>query len=357
MPIQRYGPLSQALTGVAPGTALRDGLDRILHADRGALIVLGDGPDVLAICSGGFLLDAEFSPQRLAELAKMDGAIILAADCSRIARANVHLVPDHAIPTSETGTRHRTAERVARLLGVTVLSVSESMSIVTVYLGDQKHYLEVPSRLLTRANYALQTLERYRTRLDTVLGRLTALEVEDLVTVRDVVTVLQRIEIVRRIALEIEGHVVELGANGHLVSLQLQELMSGVLDDCRLVIRDYFNITGGWQVADALAALGALDTEALLDLRQVESVLRLPGDTSDLDSLLRPRGYRLLGKIPRLPNAVVQHLVDRFGTIQKILDASVAELDDVEGVGAARAQAVKEGLTRLTEAGLLDRWS
>lgn len=328
-----------------------------MHADRGALIVLGDGPEVLAICSGGFLLDAEFSPQRLAELAKMDGAIILAADCSRIARANVHLVPDHAIPTAETGTRHRTAERVSRLLGVTVLSVSESMSIVTVYQGDQRHYLEMSSRLLNRANYALQTLERYRTRLDTVLSRLTALEVEDLVTSRDVVTVLQRIEIVRRIALEIRGHVVELGTNGNLVSLQLEELMSGVLDSCRLVISDYLPISATWGTEDAVRAMAELDTDRLLDLRQVQAVLHLPAEASDLDSVLRPRGYRLLGKIPRLPDSVVDHLVARFGNIQKILDASVSELDDVEGVGEARAHAVKEGLTRLTEAGLLDRWS
>src|SRR4051794_19834497 len=169
---------------------LREGLDRILQGSRGALIVIGDGPEVLAICSGGFLLDAEYSPQRLSELAKMDGAIILAADASRIARANVHLVPDSTVPTTETGTRHRTAERVARSLDVLVVSVSEQMSSITVYRGDVKHPLEQVGRLLDRASQALQTLRRYRGRLDVETALLSRHEIDDQVSVRDVAVVL-----------------------------------------------------------------------------------------------------------------------------------------------------------------------
>ena len=216
MSVRRDVALTDALAMVAPGSPLRDGLDRILQGNRGALIVVGDGPEVLAICSGGFLLDAEFSPQRLSELAKMDGAIILAADASRIARANVHLVPNPNVPTSETGTRHRTAERVARSINVPVISVSEDMSVIAVYHGTTKHPLELSARLLNRANQAIQTLERYKNRLDAVSGSLSALEVEDLVTVREVVTVLQRTEMVRRIAEEIHGYILELGADGRL---------------------------------------------------------------------------------------------------------------------------------------------
>src|SRR3954471_8401080 len=179
--------MTEALAAVAPGTPLRDGLDRILQANKGALIVVGDGPDVLNICSGGFLLDAEFTPQRLSELAKMDGAIILANDASRIARANVHLVPNPNVQTSETGTRHRTAERVARSIAVPVVSVSEDMASIAVYYGDHKHPLESSPRLLNRANQALQTLERYKDRLDEVSSALSELEVEDVVSLRDVV--------------------------------------------------------------------------------------------------------------------------------------------------------------------------
>src|SRR5437660_9737258 len=152
--------MMEALSAVAPGTPLRDGLDRILQANMGALIVVGDGPEVLAICSGGFLLDAEFSPQRLSELAKMDGAIVLAPDASRIARANVHLVPSPNVATSETGTRHRTAERVARSIPVPVISVSEDLSVIAVYVNDMQHPLDPLPSLLNRANQSLRTLER-----------------------------------------------------------------------------------------------------------------------------------------------------------------------------------------------------
>src|SRR5713101_7329199 len=259
----------EALATVAPGRPLREGLDRILQANMGALIVVGDGPEVLNICSGGFLLDAEFSPQRLSELAKMDGAIILAPDASRIARANVHLVPNPNVPTSETGTRHRTAERVARSLDVSVISVSETMAVIAIYRNDQKHALEPIPQLVARANQALQTLERYKNRLDAVSGALSALEVDDLVTVRDVVTVLQRAEMVRRIAEEIEGYIVELGSEGRLVMLQLEELMGGVEDDRRLVSKDYFVASPDWELDEVMKRLAQLTTDELLDLKEV----------------------------------------------------------------------------------------
>jgi diadenylate cyclase len=346
----------EALAAVAPGTPLREGLDRILQANMGALVVVGDGPDVLSICSGGFLLDAEFSPQRLSELAKMDGAIVLASDASRIARANVHLVPNPNVPTAETGTRHRTAERVARSIDVPVVSVSEDMSLVAVYRNDLKHPLEPIPRLLNRANQALQTLERYKNRLDTVSGSLSALEVEDLVTARDVVTVLQRAEMVRRIAEEIDGYIVELGVDGRLVLLQLDELMGGVEDDRRLVIKDYVQESPGWRLDMAMEQLSDLTTEDLLDLKTVGAILHLPVE-GELDGSLQPRGYRLLSKIPRLPEAVVERIVERFGTLQKIMRATIEDLDDVDGVGATRARAIKEGLSRLAETSILDRYS
>ncbi len=357
MPARRHLGLIDALATVAPGQPLREGLDRILQANMGALIVVGDGPEVLAICSGGFLFDAEFSPQRLSELAKMDGAIILAPDASRIARANVHLVPNPNVTTSETGTRHRTAERVARSLdGVPVISVSEDMSLIAVYYGETKHPIEPGPRLLNRANQALATLERYKNRLDHVSGSLAALEVEDLVTVRDVVTVVQRVEMVTRIAEEVNGYIVELGTDGRLVRLQLEELMGGVEGDRRLVIKDYFRTEESWQLPEAIDALSELSTDEILDLKSVAEVLHLPGDPADLDTALAPRGYRLLARVPRLPEAVVDHIVGRFGSLHKILRASVGDLDEVDGVGATRAKAIEEALKRLAETSILDRY-
>lgn len=355
--IARPSPATlDALRAVAPGRPLREGLDRILQAGKGALIVVGDTLDVLEICSGGFLLDAAYSPQRLSELAKMDGAIILAPDSSRIARANVHLVPDPNVPTSETGTRHRTAERVARSINVPVISVSEDMAVIAVYVGDQKHPLEPTARLLNRANQALQTLERYRSRLDTVTSSLSALEVEDLVTLRDVAAVLQRTEMVRRIAEEIEITIIELGEDGRLVLLQLDELLGHVYADGRQVVRDYLHEVPQWTIDHVMNELTAFSTEELLDLKAIANTLRIPGGSLDFDRSVTPRGYRLLSQIPRIPGFVVDNIVEHFGSLPRIMRSATADLERVEGVGVSRAKAIKEGLTRLGEVSIVDRF-
>jgi diadenylate cyclase len=344
---RRPAVMIEALAAVAPGTALREGLDRILQANMGALVVIGDGPDVLAVSSGGFLLDAEFSAQRLSELAKMDGAIVVTADASRIARANVHLVPDSSVPTSETGTRHRTAERVARSLDIPVISVSEDMSIITVYRGRHKHRVQPTPSLLANATQALSTLERYKHRLDAVEAVLNSLELRDQATVRDVALVLQRIEMVRRVADEIYDRIVELGNEGRLVLLQLDELVAGVDEDRLLILRDY--------AADAAfdraeAALAGLSDDELVELTLVARVLGL--SSPDLDAPAAPRGYRQMHRLPRLPESVIQAVVNRFGSVGKMLTATADELDAVGGVGAVRARAIREGLARLVDANL-----
>lgn len=350
--------LVAALSAIAPGRPLREGLDRILQANKGALVIVGDGPEVLEICSGGFLVDSSFSPQRMSELAKMDGAIILAADAGRIARANVHLVPSPTVPTVETGTRHRTAERVARSIDVPVIAVSEDMSVITLYRGANKHVLATVARLLGRANQALQTLERYRERLNAVTASLSSLEVEDLVTQREVTIVLQRAEMVRRIAQEVAGYIVELGTDGRLIRLQADELLAGVEDDRRDVIRDY--VIDENTVDVALRALQGLETDQLLDAGVVADTVALGGRHSaavDLDASAVPRGYRLLGKIPRLPPPVIANIVDRCDNLQKVIGATVEDLATIDGVGEATAEAVKDGLARLAESSILDRYS
>lgn len=259
--------LRATLAAVAPGTELRDGLERILRGRTGALIVLGHDKLVEQISTGGFRLDVEFSATRLRELAKMDGAIVVDREVSRILRAATQLLPDSSIETSESGTRHRTAERVAKQTGYPVVSVSQSMRIVALYVDGRRHVLEDSSAILSRGNQALQTLERYKSRLDEVTGTLSALEIEDLVTVRDVASVLQRLEMVRRISDEIAGYVVELGVDGRLLTLQLEELTGGLGNDRELVIRDYLTETrGGLSVEEALTALQDLTATELLDL-------------------------------------------------------------------------------------------
>jgi diadenylate cyclase len=349
-------PLNDALALIAPGTPLREGIDRILQAKHGALIIVGDDPAVLSVCTGGFLLDAEFSPQRLSELAKMDGAIILAADASRIARANVHLMPKATIPTSETGTRHRTAERVARSIDVPVITVSEAMATIAVYRKDQKHTGQSSGWLIDRSSQALATLQRFRVRFDDASATLSRLEMEDTVSVRDVVSVLQPGEMVRRIADEIEGHLVELGTEGRLIHLQTEELSAGVSDTLTLVLRDYASSPPDAGDPPALARLRSLSPDATMDLPQVVATLGLPAPGDQLHAELAPRGYRLLHRLPQLSEVLVERLVMRFGSLPAIMSASTTELESVEGIGAATARAVREGLARLVESSIFERY-
>jgi diadenylate cyclase len=350
--------LHAVLASMAPGTALRDGLERILRGRTGALIVVGYDRVVESISTGGFELDVPFTATGLRELAKMDGAIILDREMTRIHRAAVHLMPDPAIHSDETGTRHRTADRVARQTGFPVISVSQSMQIIAAYVGEIRHVLEDSGQILSRANQALATLERYKLRLDEVASTLSALEIEDLVTARDVAVVAQRLEMVTRIAREIEDYVLELGTDGRLLSLQLEELVTGVDAERELVIRDYLPVgRGASSPESALQLLSGLSATELVDPASVARALGV-GNGEHLDAAVTPRGYRLLAKVPRLPATVVDRLVDHFGTLQKLLSAGIDDLQVVEGVGELRARSVREGLSRLAESSILgDRFA
>ncbi|GAA4512042.1 MULTISPECIES: DNA integrity scanning diadenylate cyclase DisA [Nonomuraea] len=347
----------EALAAVAPGTPLRDGLERILRGQTGGLLVLGYNKMVERLCSGGFHLDVDFSATRLRELAKMDGAIVISDD-HKIVRAAVHLVPDPTIPTDESGTRHRTAQRVAKETGLPIIAISKSMRIIALYLDGIRYVLEESAAIMSKANQALATLERYKHRLDEVSGTLSALEIEDLVTVRDVAAVAQRLEMVRRISDEIKGYVVELGTDGRLLSLQLDELVSGVDSERELVVRDYLPAPSSRRqrrLSDALHDLDALSGNELLDLPVVAGLLGHNGGDK-LDSPVSPRGFRLLAKVPRLPATVVDRLVNHFGSLQKLLAASIDDLQAVGGVGESRARSVREGLSRLAESSILERY-
>jgi len=351
--------LRASLSAIAPGTALRDGLERVLRANTGGLIVLGFDKSVDALCTGGFVLDVEFTATRLRELCKLDGAVVIDKDITKIVRAGVHLMPDASIPTDETGTRHRTAERVNRQTGLPVVAVSHSMRLIAIYVNGTRRVLEDSTTVLSRANQALATLERYKLRLDEVAGTLSALEIEDLVTVRDVSAVVQRLEMVRLIAAEIAGYVLELGTDGRLLSLQLDELIAGVEPERELVVRDYFPERAakkGRTVTEVLADLESLTHAELLDLQTVAKALGYSGTPESLDSAVSPRGYRLLAKVPRLPNTVIERLVEHFGGLQKLLAASIDDLQTVEGVGETRARSVREGLSRLAESSILERY-
>ncbi|GAA1336461.1 DNA integrity scanning diadenylate cyclase DisA [Arthrobacter roseus] len=349
--------LKTTLARVAPGTALRDGLERILRGRTGALIVLGLDKTVDSICSGGFDIGIEFSPTRLRELAKMDGAIVCDKDASNIIRAGVQLMPDPRIETQESGTRHRTAERVAIQTGLPIISVSQSMQIIALYVDGLRHVLEGSEPVLARANQALATLERYRSRLDQVTNSLSALEIEAMVTVRDVAATLQRQEMVRRISEEISHYVLELGVDGRLLSLQLEELTAGLGPGSEMVLRDYSSLASTPPVLEEqIAALHGFTSTELIDLGKIASVAGFQPGTDSLEAIVQPKGFRLLSSIKAVPPAVATRLVDHFDGLQNLMAANIEDLMAVEGIGEQRARTVREGLSRIAETSLLDRF-
>ncbi len=347
--------LLETLRRVAPGTSLREGIDSILRGQTGALIVVSHSPEVRALLDGGFKVDTPFTPAALYELSKMDGGIVLSSDASRILYANVQLNPDPSLPSPETGIRHRTAERLARQTGELVIAVSSRRSVITLYKRAIKYSLREIGFILEKANEAVVVLERYRNSLGEALNSLTSLEFEDLVTVADFATVLQRSELVLNVAEEIEAYAAELGTEGRLVSVQMSELLPSVRAWVTQVIRDYWNGPRDSDSAEIEARLRNWSTAGLIDLPDIARLLGYSGGETGLNSPASPRGYRILHSIPRLPASVAENVVGRFGSLQRILGATLGELDEVEGVGEVRARTLKENLRRMREQSLLGR--
>jgi len=348
--------LVKALEMVAPGTAVREGIDNIVHARTGGLIVIGDPDELAFLFSGGIKLDIDYSPALLYQLAKMDGAISLNANATKIPWCNVQLMPDPTILTTETGTRHRTAERVSKQTDALVIAVSQRRDVVSLYVDGAKYILEEIPAVLAKANQALATLDKYRSRLDQVSTRLTALEFEGGVTLHDVLTVLQRAELVTRMAVEIERYIVELGTEGRLIEMQLEETMVGVAADKAALLHDYLAEAEDEAFAGALDGIVRLPHQDLLDFGRLAEISGYDRKVNTLDFPVSPRGYRILGRIPRLPKLVVQNIVREFRGLDEILAATDSELESVDGVGEIRAKDIREGLRRLQEINLVDRY-
>jgi len=341
--------LLKVLRSVAPGRPLREGLENVLRAKSGGLIVLAENPEVMNIVEGGFTINADFSPAHLYELAKMDGAIILSKDAKKILAANTQMVPSQDIPSTETGIRHRTAERVARQTGTLVIAISQRRGVITLYKGTLKYVLQDLGLLLTKANQAIQTLEKYRAVLDKFLLGLSVMEFQETVTLFDVARVIQRVEMFLQVVKEIELYTCELGVEGRLITMQVDELMANVQEEGLLVIRDYVAPHTDKTPEEIMAMINRWPAEDFLDLALIVRALGYPGSSGILEQHVVPRGYRILQKVPRLPLPVIENLVKTFGALNKILAASIEELDDVEGIGEVRARSIKEGLRRYQE--------
>lgn len=347
--------LLKTLALVAPGTPLREGLENVLRAKTGALIVLGESPQLQELADGGFHINSDFTPANLYELGKMDGAILLSYDAKKILHANTQLNPDSSISSTETGIRHRTAERVARQTGELVISISQRRNIITLYKGYMKYALKDISVILNKANQAIQTLDKYRSVLEQGLINLSALEFEEMVNVGDVVNVLQRYEMVLRIVGELGKYIVELGDEGRLIRMQLEELIANIEEEGYLVIKDYIANSEDKTPEDVLKSMAILSSEDLLELTIISKILGHGGSVSTLEQPVLSKGHRILNKIPRLPMPVIENTVEEIGGLHNVLMATIEELDEVDGIGEVRARAIKDGLRRLQQQVLLDR--
>ncbi len=341
---------------VAPGTELREGLENVLKAKTGALIVVSDSEDILKIADGGFKIDEEFTSTNIYELAKMDGAIILSSDLKRIIRANVQLNPDFSISTRETGTRHKTAERVAKQSGELVISISERRGIITLFKGNFRYVINDTQSVLMRANQTLQALEKYKTVFDNMLSILSEHEFDDIVTLDTVINCIYRSETIMRMETDVKRSIIELGDEGRIVNMQLEELMANVEDEEKLIIQDY-NINKEISTQSILDEIRKIDKKNLIVSEKIVKLLGYEVSSDILDTNVSPKGYRILSKVPKMPSSIIEKTVEAFGSLQHICSASIDELDDVEGIGEIRARIINQSLKRLQEQYILKSYN
>lgn len=336
---------------ISPGTTLAQGLKIILQAETGGLIVIGDTEKVLSVVEGGFKVDCYLTPAALAELAKMDGAIILSKDAKRVLYANTQLVPDYLISTSERGTRHRAAERMAKQTNCPVVAISESRRVITLYQGEMKYFLKSVPELINRANQALQTLERYRAAFNEVLIELDFLEFQDEMRLIDAIKAIQRGEMIRRIKDEIERYIIELGEEGRLIEMQLKEIVGNSLNETRQILQDYVRE----DYEKVFLELEGISAEKLLEAQDIMCILGHGAKPENLDSSVSPKGFRILSKVPHLPVSIVGNVVAALGDLSNIMNSTVLELTEINEVGERRAGSIKRELERLKNRALLGK--
>ena len=341
-------PIAEILKNIAPGTPIREGLDSILKAKTGALLLITDEPKVIDdIVDGGFYINEDYTSAKLYELAKMDGAIVLSGDMKKILFANAQLIPSYQIPTNETGTRHRTAERTAKQTGELVISISQRRNVITLYKENYRYVLEDTEKVLNKANQAIQTLEKYKKVYDSKLSILNEYEFNDIVTIDNVLAVIQRAEMVMKIVEEIQKKIYELGDDGRLVNMQLEELIGGLEKEKLQLIKDYKVKED--DAEEILEELSMLDTDELMKLPTIAKILGYESFENFEELAVYPRGYRILSKVPRMPNSIVEKLVKSFKSFQHILVAEINDLNKVDGIGDIRARTIKQTLKKMQE--------
>lgn len=285
----------------------------------------------------------------------MDGAIVISSDLKKILYANAQLIPSPEIETKETGTRHRTAERTAKQTGEIVISISQRRNVITIFKGNIRYLLEDTSKVLTKANQALQTLQRYKNVFDEKLITLNEYEFNDIVSLENVITAIQRAEMVMKVAEIVQKQIYELGEDGKLIEMQLEEMIGNLEKEELLIIKDYMVQDKNETEHEILAKIIALNQEELLSSPIIAKILGY-GNFDNYDEVgVYTKGYRILNKIPRMPNNIVENLVKTFKSFQHILIADIPELDKVEGIGEIRARTIKQALQRMQEQFVFDK--
>jgi len=343
----------EALLMMAPGTTIRNAISAIIQSGTGALLCFGNTKRLLTMSEGGVMLDEQVTPQILYELSKMDGGIILNEDGTRIHAANRFLKPNARLHSDETGTRHRTAQRLADQANCMVIAVSQRRSSVTLYVHDKRHVLDTIPTLVNKAMQAVQTLEKYMTVLNQAMQELTVREFQDVVTIFDVCKAIQRTEMVLRIAEEIEPYILELGTEGRLIGLQMQELLLPV-NEAKITVRDYYRERPGFGYIQAEQKIADISQKELLSLGSISQALGYGPKLRSIDTYLSPRGYRVLTSTHRLSTQIIDNLVERFGSLQQVIRAPKDELVHVDGIGEVLAERIRVSLSLLRNQLIVD---
>lgn len=342
---QKTSELFATLKLLSPGTYLREGIDYIIQSKTGGLVVLGDTPEILDLTEGGFLINCPYTPTGLYELAKMDGAIILSEDIKRIVCANVTLRTSPTIPSNETGLRHRSADKFARETGHIVLAVSRSRNTLTLYLKDQRYIFRERPTLFSGANQTMLVLTQYLKALQNAVAILNWAELSGNVTLANVVTAIQLCERVRHAEQELECYRIELGTQ----TQSLQYVIPGLATEIEsglLMIKDYYH-EGLRDASEAFEAILGLEALSLADQGNISEALGYSRDVRNAFEVLEPRGYRMLSRVPRIPFSIIENIVHKFKTLDRVNTATVGELQAVDGVGKTRASTIKNALAHM----------
>jgi diadenylate cyclase len=336
---------------LAPGTRLRKALDDIVNAKLGTIVMFVDSIAASKdIIQAGFPVDTPFTPERLYELSKMDGAIIVDQEVTKFYFANVHLLPDAGIPSSETGIRHRTAERVARQTGNLVVAVSSKRNIITAYYKQHKHVINTIGYLVTKIGRALSVLEKHRENLDKIIKQIDTDEFNDCVSLDELVFLIIKFLGTQKIKDEIEPYIIEIGVEGKLSSMQLQEIYGDLDEQLKYLIMDY--AADEIEESEVIEIIDRLRSQK--DIHNLDVASTLGYEAASVaqieDRKVTPRGYRLLILKAKMPMNISKNVIQALGNMSRICSADIDALKTVEGIGEKRANRIFESIRMLEQA-------